>query len=230
MTAKSVFQKLGKGSLIYIGVIVLIVFILAFLSDALKGTTSSRGEFSALGNADARPSIASGNLVPEYSPTLGPDDAKVTIIEFSDFECPFCQASFPVIRQVLNKYPNDVRLVYRHFPLKSIHPNAEALAHASMCAGEQDLFWPFHDRLFSQQGSVHKDNVIEHARAVGADTNRFISCQNSSRWFDEIDLDFAEAVSQGGRGTPTWLVNGELVQGMIPFELWEQIIDGLLEN
>ena len=230
MSIKSIAAKIGKGALIYLGVIIALVVILAFLANTFNDDTSTAHQFSSLGSNETSSSVASGNLVPSYAPTLGPDDAKVTIIEFSDFECPFCQASFSVIRQVLNKYPNEVRLVYRHFPLKSIHPNAEALAHASMCAGEQDLFWPFHDRLFAQQGEVTSDNVIEHARAIGADTNKFLSCQNSQRWLDEIELDFAEAVSQGGRGTPTWIINEELVQGIIPLELWEQIIDELLRR
>jgi len=170
----------------------------------------------------------SGELVPATAPTLGPDDAKITIVEFSDFGCPFCKASFPVIRQILSQYPDDVRLVYRHFPVDSLHPDASELAHASMCAHEQDAFWAFHDRLFQLQETSSLDELDSIAQSVGLDVRKFRRCQDSRTYEDLVQQDLRDALGLGARGTPTWIINGELVQGSLPLSLWQQIIEELL--
>lgn len=229
MNKLGVAKKIGWGALGYIGILVGLILILAFLASSDGGdSVSNTSEFSAYSSNDNSNTVSSGELIPSHAPVLGPQDAKITIVEFSDFECPFCQAAFPTIRQLLNKYPNDIRLVYRHFPLRTIHPEAREFAHASMCANEQDLFWPFHDRLFTQQGEITSESLLKTAREVGLNPNSFLACQSSGNWYDEIDQDIADAVALGGRGTPTWVINGELVQGLLPLEVWEQIVQELL--
>lgn len=229
---KRLRKKVGYGVFLYFAVIIGLVIVLsvaARLSDAPGEDRISENGLSLLSGADQISGTSSGNLVPSYAPVLGPADAKVTIVEFSDFACPFCEASFPVVRQLVNNYPDDVRLVYRHMPLKSIHPLAEDLAHASMCAKEQGKFWVMHDRLFQNQESITSaEMILSHAQAIGANVDEFEACQNSGRWDDEIQQDLVDAVQQGGRGTPTWIVNGQLIQGFLPLASWEQIIDQLL--
>lgn len=225
---KASFKKrLLTGFLIYGAVIVLIVVVLLVLSQ--RSGSESEENFTRLDSAtstDAKPSV----LIPSWSPTLGPSNASITIIEFGDFQCPYCKASFSIIRRVLNEYPDDVRLIYRHLPLTNVHPLAMDLAHASMCAHEQGKFWAFHDRLFQFQDSVSANNIEEQAVAAGLNIERFRKCEAERRFELQVQQDFADAVAVGGRGTPTWLVNGQLVEGSLPFNVWQDIIDSLLNN
>lgn len=228
---KSWKKKIGIGAGIYIAVIVILIVAAVLLStevplaDSQDGIT---GDFTLLSSIDRTDLLSSGILIPSTAPTLGKPEAKITIVEFSDFQCPFCKASFSVIRRIVENYPDDVLLVYRHFPLESIHPLSKDLAHASMCAQDQGKFWQFHDRIFQQQDSITKNNIIEQAKAVGLDINLFVQCQSSGKWNEAIEQDFADIVSLGGKGTPTWIVNGELIQGHFSYKLWARIIESLL--
>lgn len=220
------------GAGIYIVVIVILIVAAVLLSTEVPLADSqdgSVGDFTRLSSTDRTDLLSSGNLIPDTAPTLGNPDAKITIVEFSDFQCPFCKASFPVIRRIVENYPDEVRLVYRHFPLESIHPLAKDLAHASMCAQDQGKFWQFHDRIFQQQDLITKNNITEQAKAVGLDINLFEQCQSSGKWNEAVEQDFADIVSLGGRGTPSWIVNGELIQGHFNYNFWVRIIEALLK-
>lgn len=225
----SVKKRLGYGVLIYVGLIVGLVIVMAIAVDVAGPGDDELNDnsFSSLSSTDQSNFSASGDLIPVWAPRLGPSDAPITIVEFGDFQCPFCKASFPVIRQVMSAYPDQIQLVYRHFPLKSIHPLADELAHASMCAHEQGKFWSFHDRIFQFQDSITKDNILDNAQAIGLNLNTFNECQRSDKWEDEIQKDLAEIIQRGGRGTPSWIVNGQLIQGYLQFDTWEQIIESL---
>ena len=211
---------------IYLVLLVLVIVgVITFRGTGPSGTENGvKDQFTRLLNPGNLRHEFSGELIPSYSPTLGPADAKVTIVEFSDFECPFCKESFQTIRSLLNEFPDDVRLVYRHFPLRSIHPLAQDLAHASMCAHDQGKFWAFHDQLFIQQESVTRENLDRIAQQVGLDTRAFRRCQDSNRFKEAVDADFADAISLGGRGTPTWVVNGRRLEGVLPLDIWRSIV------
>lgn len=170
------------------------------------------------------------NLVPNTSPTLGPATARVTIVEFGDLQCPYCRAAVYPVRQLLAAYPNDVRLVFRHFPITSAHPLAQTLAQAAMCAHDQGRFWAFHDSLYQNQDTISYDRMIELARTVGVDINRMERCMKAGTFNEQIQQDFTDAVTLGGRGTPTWIVNGQKIEGALPFETWKSIIDDLLSK
>jgi protein-disulfide isomerase len=170
----------------------------------------------------------SGQVVPPTSPKWGPDDAKITIVEFADFQCPYCQASSYVIRQVVNEFGSDVRFVFRHFPIEYVHPLAPALALASMCANEQGKFWPIHDRFFQHQESIADRNDIDlQAQAVGLNMRDYNNCMLAKRWEEAINKDLSDAIQLGGRGTPTWLVNGKKIEGHLTIDAWRQIIQSL---
>ena len=146
----------------------------------------------------------------------GPEDAAVTIVEFSDFQCPSCRAASPLVKQVMNEYPEDVRVIYRHFPLGSF-PYSQLAAQASEIAGENDLFWEYHDLLFQNQaewsalrseGAV-RDIFVTYAGELGIDTEQFQEKIQSNEYQDEVLADRALGNSLNITGTPTLFVNGQ---------------------
>ncbi len=159
-------------------------------------------------------------------PILGSQDAAITIIEFSDYECPFCrrwhQEVLPLIQA---KYGDQVRLVYRDFPLYSIHANAGPAAEAANCAGDQDRYWEFSDLLFSGEMALGRAAYEAYADNLSLDLEAFTQCLDDQRYKDEVDADFAYASELGVRSTPTFFINGLAVVGAQPFEVFEQIID-----
>jgi protein-disulfide isomerase len=161
-------------------------------------------------------------------PSKGPADAKVTIVEFSDFQCPYCARSVATIDQVLAKYPADVRLVYRHLPLDSIHPHARGAAEASACAEEQGLFWPYHDKLFQNNKKLAKEDLLRYAGEAGLDAAKFQVCVEERRFQAKVESDLQAARAVGISGTPAFVVNGVLLSGAQPAEEFYPVIDAAL--
>lgn len=165
--------------------------------------------------------------VPEDDdPSFGSADAEITIIEFSDYECPYCrrwhQDTWPQIKEI---YGDKVRLIYRDFPLESIHPNATPAAEAANCAGEQDRYEEFNEMLFTRDNPLNADTFESYAVEVGLDLASFQQCVSERRYQDEVQADLAYASELGVRSTPTFFVNGLAVVGAQPFEVFQQIID-----
>ena len=161
---------------------------------------------------------------PPTSPVRGPADAPVEIVEFSDFQCPFCQRVGPAVTQVLNTYGNRVRLVYREYPLPN-HPNARPAAEAGMCANEQGKFWPYHDRLFANQQRLGVNDLKQHAVDLGLDAARFNACMDSHKNVPLIEADISAGNESGVNGTPAFFINGRMLSGAQPFEAFKRIID-----
>jgi protein-disulfide isomerase len=161
-------------------------------------------------------------------PSKGPADARITIVEFSDFQCPYCQRAVATMQQVLAKYPSDVRLVYRHLPLDRIHPHARGAAEASACADEQGQFWPYHDKLFQNNRALGKENLLRYAAEVGLDAPRFQGCLDERRFKDKVESDLQAARKIGISGTPAFVVNGVLLSGAQPADEFYQVIDAEL--
>ncbi|MDQ7814930.1 MAG: DsbA family protein [Patescibacteria group bacterium] len=162
---------------------------------------------------------------------LGPANAKVTIIEYSDFECPYCVRHFETVEQILSEYKDSVRLVYRHFPLTSIHPNAQKAAEASECAAElggNKAFWSMHDKMFTAEG-LSEDGFVQMAADIGLDKTKFKSCLDSDKYEDKVAQDQNEGASAGVQGTPATFVNGQLVSGAQPFANFKTMIDAALK-
>jgi len=163
-------------------------------------------------------------------PSKGPADARVTIIEFSDFQCPYCQRAVGTMQQVLAKYPDDVRLVYRHLPLDRIHANARGAAEAAACADEQGQFWTYHDKLFENNRALAKEDLLRYATETGLDSGRFQACFDERRFKDKVEQDLQAARAVGISGTPAFVVNGVLLSGAQPAEEFYQVIDRELAN
>lgn len=157
-------------------------------------------------------------------PSRGAENAPVTIVEFSDYQCPFCKRAEPVIDEILAKYPDRVRVVYRHFPLDQIHPRARPAAEASLCAGEQGKFWEFHEKLFSGEGLEEAD-LVAYAEAVGLDKAKFEACVSERRFQKQVEADLAAARAAGVSGTPAFFVNGIMLSGAQPVEKFVEIIE-----
>lgn len=159
-------------------------------------------------------------------PSIGPANAPITIIEFSDYECPYCRRwHLEVFSRLRQEYPTQVRLVYRDFPLTSIHPNAAPAAEAANCANEQGAYWAFNEKLFSGQYGLSPAAYQRYASELNLDTARFEQCLNSGRYRAEVQADLDYAVNLGVRSTPTFFVNGIPVVGAQPYEVFKQLID-----
>lgn len=152
---------------------------------------------------------------------------KITIVEFGDFNCHLCKNSWSKIRKISNIYKNDVKYIYRNFP---IYDNSVDLSMATHCAGEQGLFWIIHDKLFQNQGKYTKNNILFLANQIGADIDKFNSCFNSNKYLNVIKKNIFDANKLELSGTPTWFINGSRIDGDIPYEIFTQIIENILEE
>jgi len=157
-------------------------------------------------------------------PSRGPANARVEIVEFADFQCPFCLRAHPVVAQVLSTYGDRVRFVYRNFPLSN-HPNARPAAEAAACAAEQGKFWEYYNRLFANQDKLSEGDLKKHAAAIGVDSARFDGCFAARRYSKDIDADIAAGAEVGVTGTPAFFINGRPLDGAQPFEAFKEIID-----
>lgn len=157
-------------------------------------------------------------------PARGPDDARVTIVEFSDFQCPFCQRAMPVLEEIESRYPKDVRIVYRHLPLESIHPRSRASAEAAACAAEGNKFWEYHDRLFANAKALSDEDLRRYAAEVGLEPQSFDECVRTRRYADAVSADVQEAQTIGVTGTPAFVVNGIVLSGLQTAEALDAVI------
>ncbi|MCZ2126156.1 MAG: DsbA family protein [Anaerolineales bacterium] len=158
-------------------------------------------------------------------PSLGPDDAPITIVEFSDFQCPFCRRFHAeTYKPLLDAYPGKIRFVYRNLPLTSIHPDALPAAIASLCANDQNAYWDYHDKLFNGE-TLTREDFIQYARDLNLNMDEFSACYDSGKHKDEIAADMDFAINLGIQSTPTFFVNGLAVVGAQPLATFSQLID-----
>jgi predicted DsbA family dithiol-disulfide isomerase/Skp family chaperone for outer membrane proteins len=163
-------------------------------------------------------------------PSRGPAAAPVTIVEFSDFECPFCYGLYPTLRMIEKNYADQVRIVYRQFPLNNIHPRAQKAAEASLCAHDQGRFWEMHDSLFGFQEQLGVAALKQRAEELKLDTAAFNTCLDSGEKIDAIKADMADAAKAGVTGTPTFFVNGRMMLGNQPYAEIRTIVEDELQR
>ncbi len=165
------------------------------------------------------------------APFKGASDAKVTIVEFSDFQCPFCSKGAQVLSALEKKYGNKIKIAFKHYPLP-FHAQARIAAEASMCANEQDskLFWKMHDAMFADQSKLDKDNLIATAKKAGVKEAEFKACLESGKYKAKVDADVAQGGTLGIKSTPTFFINGKLISGAQPLEVFTEVIDGDLNK
>jgi protein-disulfide isomerase len=160
----------------------------------------------------------------------GPANAPITIVEFSDYQCPFCRQWYAqVYKQLLAAYPNKIKFVYRNFPLTSIHPEALPAAEAAMCAGEQNVYWQYHDKLFSSE-NLNTAIYFQYAQDLNLNMQAFTTCINNQNYKNAIQADSDFALSVSVNSTPTFFINGLRLVGAQPFDMFKQVIDKELTN
>jgi protein-disulfide isomerase len=206
-------NKIGKKSLI------VIIFIAIILVAALVAHFTAPAK---------QPITAQKFVIPERSadPYFGTSTAKVTIVEFSDFACPYCQEEYGIVRSIGIKYKNSIKIIYKDFPLHDISLD---LAMAGRCAGQQGFFWPMHDKLFSLQGQFATSSLIDMAVSIGANRTIFAECLNDKNYSSSIRADYNDGQSLGVTGTPTFFINGYRIVGTIPENQFEEIIKQFLK-
>lgn len=195
---------------------------------AVKTPAPSLPREAAVGRSSSGGDIISPQDLSDNDPSLGNPDAPVTMVEFGDFQCPFCrrlfQQALPRIKEQYIK-TGKVRFVYRDFPLNSIHAEAQKSAEAAECANEQDKFWPYHDLLYERQDELGTANYKRWAAELGLNTAQFKECLDSGKYYDEVQKDYRDGVALGVTGTPGTFINGRLVAGALPFEQFAELIE-----
>ena len=162
--------------------------------------------------------------VPGDSPAKGAKDPKVTIVLWSDFQCPFCSRVVPTMKQIEDTYGKDVKMVFRHQPLP-FHNNAKGAAEASMAANEQGKFWQMHDKMFANQGALERQSLEGYAKEIGLDMGKFKNALDTNKFAARVEADSAAGAAVGANGTPTFFINGREFVGAQPFEAFKGIID-----
>ena len=162
-------------------------------------------------------------------PQRGLDSSPITIVEFSDFECPYCQRVLPTIEQIEEKYGDKIKLVFRQYPL-SIHANAPKAAEASLCASDQGKFWEMHDLMFAEQENLTIDDLKDKASRLELDDAAFSECLDSGRHAAAVTADLQSGTAAGVSGTPAFFVNGRLISGAVPFETLAEVIEDELRR
>ena len=200
-----------------------------FLNQKARAEAQQAFVTTLRGNAEVEVALQAPRVdVEAVGASLGPDDAPVTIIEFSDYACPYCKRAETVVQQILERYPEQVRFVYRHFPLESIHPQAFGAAEAAMCANEQGQFWAYHEKLFEHSPKHGKPELKSYARAIGLDTAAFDACLDERQTRGVVQADLQAGQGAGVRGTPAFFVNGLMMSGSRTLEEFVKVIESEL--
>lgn len=164
-------------------------------------------------------------------PVFGPADAPITIVEFADFQCPYCvrhfEQTYPLI---LEQYGEQVRFVFKNYPLRSIHPDADAAAQAAECAQEQGMFWEYHDLLFGGALGLGREAYAGYADQLGLDTDALLACLDEGRYAESVERDYALGQQLGVSSTPTFFINGIAMVGAYPINAFQTVIDFELGN
>lgn len=159
------------------------------------------------------------------SPSLGPVDAPVTLVEFSDFQCPYCARLAPVVKRIAGEYPGQVRVVFRQFPLRSIHARAQKAAEASLCAFDQGRFWEMHDALFGDIKKLGPEDLTARAGKLNLDLEAFNQCLDSGKYAATVQQDLEDGMAAGVSGTPAVYVNGRVLKGSKPYDGIKKLIE-----
>jgi protein-disulfide isomerase len=163
--------------------------------------------------------------VEAIGPARGPADALVTIIEFSDYQCPFCRRAEPTLQQVLSRYEGKIRFVFRHFPLDRIHPLARGASEAAACADQQGKFWEYHEQLFAENAQLDRAGLDALAAKTGLDSAAFKLCMDERKTQSLVENDVKAGSAAGVSGTPAFFINGIPLRGALPVEDFQRVID-----
>ncbi|PIZ99130.1 MAG: hypothetical protein COX77_02415 [Candidatus Komeilibacteria bacterium CG_4_10_14_0_2_um_filter_37_10] len=239
----SIFSQLAPKTSFILGLIagVLVMFVVGFF--VLLGYVLKNQDTSGIANnnqVQAQPGQPNNGEEPTGPVNLRPvqknevvrggKNAKVVMVEFSDYECPFCARHHETMLQIMNQYKDQVAWVFRHFPLDSIHPQARPAALAAECANEQDKFWEYSDAIYKDQDKLSGgiSFLQQVAKQLKLNESKFNDCLSSAKYQSKVDADYQEGIANGVSGTPGTFIAGQLIKGAVPFESFKQIIDQAL--
>lgn len=214
-----------KKTVIVLAAILAVLFFLIWLF--LNAPSDYTDNFSKSGgipseeifkNTDSDPFIGNKNT------------AKIQMVEFGDFQCAYCHQAFPVVREIMEKYKNDLFFVFRDFPVLDAHPDALNSAIAASCANEQGKFWQMHDKLYINQENLTEDDLKNYVLQIGLDLAEFSICYADSKNKDEVAVDYDDGLALGVSGTPTFFINGYKISGAIPRDVFFNIMDMALKE
>ncbi len=163
------------------------------------------------------PDIQANLISPEQSWSRGAQNPSIELVVYSDVQCPFCSRYHESLLQLLDEYPDKIKMIFKHFPL-AMHSYASLSSEASECAGEQGKFWQYLDSLFANQRKINVDYLNELAQELNLDNEQFKICLDSGKYIDKVKKDEAEGRAVGVRGTPTSFINGEFINGALPYD------------
>jgi len=169
------------------------------------------------------------DVISKNNPTKGPEKAPITIIEYTDFQCPYCTRGAETIHRIMEMYPNEVRLVFKNNPLK-FHPQALPAAKAALAANKQGKFWEYHDLLFKNSAKLNEEMFLKFARDLGLDIEKFNKDRNSEEIAKQIEHDQTQAAEHKLMGTPTFILNGVVIRGAQPLPYFRMVIERLLSE
>ncbi|MBL7141926.1 DsbA family protein [Patescibacteria group bacterium] len=193
-------------------------------------------------SVEALPAVPSKQAVQKQAPVKvevqvsredhfrGDANALVTIVEFSDFQCPYCSSFHQTMLKIVKDFPKEVKWVYKHFPLDSIHPFARKAAEASECAADQNKFWEYTDELFVKQREISPALFTEIAGTTGLDINQFNGCLESGKYASKVEADYQQGIKAGVQGTPGSFINGQTLAGVVPYNEMKSRINELLNE
>ncbi len=196
---------------------------IADLENEFHSTRFTAGTGFAVGTGLDKTPAEVASVIRGTDPTIGSSKAPVTIVAFVDFQCPFCQAGYPLFHRVMDKYQPVARVVFKNFPLETIHPDALAAANAAACANAQGKFWPYYDQLFTVK-ALDQDSFIRYAQATKLNLTKFTACLSAATYQSSIDQDLQDGIVLGVRGTPTYFVNGTRIEGVTNEATWDKAI------
>jgi len=247
-TGKGFFDGNPKQMFVF-GVVTGMVIVLllnnfaGFTGISLAAGTNGNGRTpTAVNNAGTNDDVGAAPAPAANVPDVQKDEhilgdlnkAKVVMIEYSDFQCPFCERHHPTLQKIADDYGDQIAWVYRHFPLTSIHPNAMPSALASECASEQGKFWEFADAMFAGQDSLSTDATTANtfmaktAKDLGLNTGKFSECVTSKKYQAVVDGDQSGGEAAGVNGTPATFINGTMVSGAVPYATLKQMVDSAI--
>lgn len=214
--------------MIVLGIVVVIgVFVWMIVRLLVGGAPGNLSEFTVAPGTFTVDTSVSTTVVSADDPYLGTPGAPVTLVEFGDFECPYCRQTAPTIRTLMTEYGDRVQFIFRDFPLTSIHTMAQEAAEAGACIWhlKPDSFWSFHDRAYQNQSLLSADSLIQWSVQAGADETTVRACLTNATYANEVQEDLAAGINAGVRGTPTFFLNGRKIEGVLPLDTWKKLIN-----
>ncbi len=229
-------RRWGRWTLLGLGLIAIFVLWLAILivNNVLhiyRGDVFDQSALTWVTASDYEQNQkAASQVLTEDDPALGTDEPLVYIVAYQSFACPYSQENQADLKKMLDKFGPLVRFVFKDFPTEGLHENVFNAHLAANCANDQKKFWEYHDMLFANQGKFSKPELKAYAEQLGLDRVSFDACLDSEKFSQEIRQDYAQGVNLGVSGTPSYVVNGQLVKGTVPMDLWEQVIGFILKQ